>query len=240
MTIFRRAMINTRTVTTFAIGVVLVAAATVFAQTGNFSRLRLSNATTINSGSGSPESSLAAPIGSIFLRTDTGGIYSKLSGTSTTGWGLAPGSNGYAAIRKTASESVTSSTTLQNDDALLFAVGANQVWTLDLVLFVDGATTGDIKLGVTVPASTTYQIGGLGNIVAASGIDSDEHNATLTTGTISFGTAGTGTTTMIIARGTLATSSTAGSVTLQWAQDTSDATATRVLANSFLRAWQIP
>lgn len=43
-------------------------------------------AATMQSGSGSPESVVTAPIGSTFYRTDTGRVYLKTSGTGNTGW----------------------------------------------------------------------------------------------------------------------------------------------------------
>lgn len=44
----------------------------------------------IYTGTGTPENSVAAPVGSLFLRTDGAGsgatVYQKLTGTGNTGW----------------------------------------------------------------------------------------------------------------------------------------------------------
>ena len=47
------------------------------------------NGLTISSGAGPPEAVVAAPVGSLFLRTDGGAtttLYVKTSGTGNTGW----------------------------------------------------------------------------------------------------------------------------------------------------------
>lgn len=48
------------------------------------------SAGSILSGTGTPESAVTAPVGSLFLRTDGGSattLYVKTSGTGNTGWG---------------------------------------------------------------------------------------------------------------------------------------------------------
>src|SRR3990167_11402530 len=58
--------------------------------------------------------------------------------------------------RKTADESVTSSTTLQDDDHLTFSIGASEEWVGSIFLSVGAAlsTTG-IKIAITVPTAAT-------------------------------------------------------------------------------------
>jgi hypothetical protein len=60
---------------------------------------------------------------------------------------------------KSADESVTSSITLQDDNHLTFAVGANEVWAVFIkVYFRVGVSTnsnGGLKVTITVPAATT-------------------------------------------------------------------------------------
>lgn len=56
---------------------------------GTLTGLTLSGGLTINTGSGSPESVVTAPVGSLYLRSDGGAgttLYVKESGTGNTGW----------------------------------------------------------------------------------------------------------------------------------------------------------
>src|SRR6266542_1211240 len=55
--------------------------------------------------------------------------------------------------RKTSNQTVTSSTTLVNDTALVLPVGANEVWQFGFNLIYTAATTGDIKFAFTFPAA---------------------------------------------------------------------------------------
>jgi hypothetical protein len=61
--------------------------------------------------------------------------------------------------RKTADESVISSETLQDDNHLLFAVGANEEWVADFVLDAgDGLISTGLKVAVTTPSGATLHI----------------------------------------------------------------------------------
>src|SRR5690348_15724965 len=68
--------------------------------------------------------------------------------------GIAP-----LAVIKGADESVTSSTTLQNDDALLVTLTANATYVFSLFLNYQGGTQGssDIKVAWTFPTGTTMR-----------------------------------------------------------------------------------
>lgn len=142
--------------------------------------------------------------------------------------------------RKTADESVTSSTTLQNDDTLLVSVEASAVYEFALHLAVVGNTTGDFKMGFTFPTSSTCWWSGKGGVETDAGFGASGS----TRHSVSFGDASgtavayTGSTTIlsIHVMGVLSVSTTAGTLQLQWAQNTSNATATTVKAGSFLRA----
>jgi hypothetical protein len=141
-------------------------------------------------------------------------------------------------VRKTADEALASNTTLQNDDHLLFAIAANEVWIAKAVLFVSGAPAGDIKVAWTVPAGATGAHGHitLDDSVSVTTGDADvEATSTLTTAlpgsTSTFNT--------FVDCITVVNSGTAGNVQLQWAQLASTATPTNVLANSFLVAQRI-
>lgn len=143
-------------------------------------------------------------------------------------------------VRKTANETVTSSTTLQDDDHLTFSIAANEVWTVLAVLYVTGAEAGDIKIAWNVPAGAAGHHGIIGigvdntagvesaatsafgagsdlTVAQNSGIDSSSRNTLLATVCVVNG-------------------ATAGAVTLQWAQRASSASSTFIVANSYLLA----
>ena len=135
--------------------------------------------------------------------------------------------------RKTATEPVTSSTTLQDDDALAVAVAASAEYLVELVMLYDGATAGDIKVGFTAPASAALEGIGIGLDPTASSSANDVTAYVVLGSANNFGALGTGTTSALKISGVLTTSG-AGTLTVQWAQVASSVTATRVFANSYL------
>jgi hypothetical protein len=143
--------------------------------------------------------------------------------------------------RKSADESVTSSNTLQDDDHLTVAVVANAVYEIEGFLIYDGSTTGDIKIAWTVPSGATLTWSAPGPPSSASGNTSSVKLAKENTSGDFYGAIGTGAgNSLVLAiRGILRTSSTAGSLTLQWAQNTADATATTVYTDSYIKASRV-
>lgn len=142
--------------------------------------------------------------------------------------------------RKVADESVTASTTMQDDDALLVQVEANRVYEFDALIGYVGNTAGDVKVGFTFPAGASCYWAGQGGSDGDSGyggVGASRHSASFgdASGTA---TAFTGSTTAlaILVKGMLVVGGTPGVLRLQWAQNTSNATATTVKAGSFLRA----
>jgi hypothetical protein len=137
------------------------------------------------------------------------------------------------AVYKVSTESVTSSATLQNDDVLFASVAANAVYKVELGLVYDGATAGDIQLGWTMPAAAAIT-----NVhtvaITTAGAASTDDVTTATAGNPSFGALGTGTNCGYGGVWILTTAGTSGTLQLQWAQNTSSATATRVFAGSYL------
>src|SRR4051812_42235203 len=71
--------------------------------------------------------------------------------------------NPVTIVRKTSDETVTSSTTLQSDNELLWAMAASEVWQFEIVLFVTAATASRIQVAFNVPSGATgfWGIGGL-------------------------------------------------------------------------------
>ncbi|MBX7153314.1 MAG: hypothetical protein K1X91_00010 [Bacteriodetes bacterium] len=136
-------------------------------------------------------------------------------------------------IRKTADESLSSNTTLQDDDELQFSVGANETWEIIADLDVYGAS-GAIKVAITISSGTlhvyTFQEG-----------NGTEQGEWLT----SSGTANTNAITVVDAKtivnfkGLIITGGTGGTVKIRWAQNSSSGTTT-VKANSYMvvKRWQ--
>jgi len=136
------------------------------------------------------------------------------------------------AVVKPTSESVTSSTTLQNDDHLVLAVAANASYEFSCQLFYIAAAGGDIKWTWSVPAGSAITYQALHNEGGGVGLS----NACLAYGDTDVITAAGGGSPVECVRmtGTLNTSSTTGNVQLRWAQNASSGTATQVRGNSSL------
>jgi len=144
--------------------------------------------------------------------------------------------------RKTATESVTSSTTLQDDDELTVTVVANTVYAFDAVIFYDGSASGvagDLKLRWVGPAGATLTVANLSLISSATGTQGDLMDGQIINTDINIGTLGAGTTLAAVFRGLLIVAGTGGTYKAQWAQLTSGATATRLLADSHMILRQV-
>jgi len=148
---------------------------------------------------------------------------------------------------KTSDQTITSSTTLTNDNDLATALAASKTYIFIARLFVFGAAAGDIKVAFTFPASTTFNaFGGLGIITGSTTVSTSadlEAHAYPSTGTsptssLAFGVPDTNGV-MIDVSGQLVTSSTTGNLQLQWAQNASSGTGTTVKAGSWLLVKQM-
>ncbi len=138
-------------------------------------------------------------------------------------------------IRKTADESVTSNTTLQDDDHLLFNIAVNEVWYVEYVLFGTDAAGFDFKFTVAVPSGATGKWWDVGqvSVLTAGGVLTGTSFGT----TISIDTGAADKYILLYAY--VFNGATAGQVKLQWAQTASEAGAATLYANSFLRATKI-
>lgn len=147
----------------------------------------------------------------------------------------------YDEVAKATTETVTSSTTYQDDNELFLPAVANAQYRFDLLLLHSSGTTGKFKMQFTAPASATVAWGviGVASTVTSSNPVTDVSMPSRVLADI-LGLGGgnlTGTTALV--HGVLTTSSTAGNLMLQWAQITSDAAATQVRAGSTLRMKRI-
>lgn len=137
---------------------------------------------------------------------------------------------GFNTITKTADQAATqSSTTMQNDNTLLFPVAANGVYVFDALIPVDDSnTTADIKYTLTTPAGATFNAYTTGNATAC---------AISTSGTAC--TVTTNLTTMLISiRGTIVVGGTAGNVQFQFAQSTAAAASFPVIKKGAVLNWR--
>jgi hypothetical protein len=135
---------------------------------------------------------------------------------------------------KTADESLTSNTTLQDDNDLSVTVAANSVYEVEFGLVYEAGTTGDIKYKWVAPAGATFTHSANRLNVGATLTGDDTVSVDAISVTVSAGGLGTGVSLPIEGKGLLRVASTAGTFKLQWAQDTSSAGATIMKADSFI------
>lgn len=167
--------------------------------------------------------------GAIWYRSDLEKLRLKTaSGVISIGEG-----GGMTIKVKEADESVTTSTTLQNDDELLFAVAANEVWQFEGSMFIDTTSSADFRFAVTGPS------GAVGRVFAAYS-DTAAFDAHVGAGdlgdTIDLQTANTGT--LVRFWGGIHNGANAGNLQVQWAQRVSQGTATTVHAGSYIKYQQ--
>ena len=135
-------------------------------------------------------------------------------------------------IRKSADETVNNSAALQNDDELTFTVGTSETWVYTISLSGNSGTTPDFQFAVTAPTGSTCMATFTGEEVTNA--------ATISTcGTTSDTISGTAADDPYVITGSVVTSSTSGSVTLQWAQGTINASDSIIRAGSFLIAYKV-
>lgn len=133
-------------------------------------------------------------------------------------------------VRKTAeTQAVNNSTTLVDDDALVFAIAANEIYVADFHLDISGNVAAGWKGAITVPAGATLKF--QAEILAAAAIG--------VVGSTTTGGTAIGATAAIIQAHLhvcVVNGATAGNVQLQWAQNFAHGSDTKVLVNSYLRA----
>ncbi|MFE9764609.1 hypothetical protein ACFYPC_08780 [Streptomyces sp. NPDC005808] len=138
--------------------------------------------------------------------------------------------------RKTVTEPLASSSTMQNDDELFVAVEASAVYRVELFLLSDSGTAGRLKIGWAAPSGASLAWAVLGPTTAEStntAIASLNMQTRTTTEVASLG-GSTSTGVLALAFGTLIVGSTAGNLQFQWAQNALSVTNTNVRAGSHL------
>lgn len=140
---------------------------------------------------------------------------------------------GLVVVRKPSDETVNNSATLQDDDDLKFAVGANEDWIFELFLAFQSSTVADIALGFTIPNGAAI-LWGLSRDLNFG--DSGPIYSISTSGSGSVPIHGTGANVGVHLMGTVINEAAADDLQLRWAQNTAEATDTIIRANSWLKA----
>jgi hypothetical protein len=157
-----------------------------------------------------------------------------------------PGYSNPIIVRKLADETVNNSAVLQDDDHLLLPVVANARYIFEIQLLLSSPNgTADWKFGWTFPTGTTMfwgaQVVGTGSttlVQFGAAFDSQAPTTLWDQATVAAigGAAITG---GFHARGVIRAGGTAGNVKLQWAQNTANASDSKLLADSVLIAHRI-
>ncbi len=136
-------------------------------------------------------------------------------------------------VRKTADETVNNSTVLQNDDHLSLAVGANEVWEIDLYMRLTSSIAASLDYAFTYPAASTLMYL---NVVAGGAYEVLAEVAATTEVTVTGAAADIrwAYQHLIYTGG-----ANAGNIQLQWAQHAAEVSDTKVLTNSFLLCHKI-
>ena len=135
---------------------------------------------------------------------------------------------------KPTTQTVNNSSTLVYDTALGFPIGPGQIWRIDYSILYNSGTTPDWKAALTVPTGASVYLRGIGG--DAAGTLAEAHS--IVSGTaISF--QGTGANRLLTLEAVIIVGVTAGVCQLQWAQNSANASDTKVLEGSHLVAVRI-
>jgi hypothetical protein len=137
---------------------------------------------------------------------------------------------------KTSDETIISNSTLQNDDFLALTVAASTKYEFELYMAYNTGTTPDLKIGWTLPTGATnaYHVDYFDTAAAS------QKGQSSTVPTTGFAVGGFGSDLYAVFAGTISVSTTAGTMQIQWAQNTLTASNSTVRAGSFLRLQKIP
>ncbi len=135
--------------------------------------------------------------------------------------------SGATVAVKPSDETVNDSATLQNDDDLFFAVSANEVWTATFYLYHSSGTTPDIKYAVTVPTNA------VGYYLTSFHTDRVEHDDSPSKIAVLISAV------LTIMHFLIIVGDTGGNAQLQFAQNSQNASDTKLLTGSCLVAHKV-
>ena len=176
----------------------------------------------------------------VLLGNGTGVIAASTAGTAGQPFisGGASADGAYASsfigattvVQKTAGETVTSSTTLQNDDHFTFSVAANERWKGIITVPINANPSGGFKFDITAPSGATGSCAIMGSNSFTSGW------VAIGTG---FGSTNNITNTAMSISFDITNGANAGSITLRWAQNASFGTGTTLSGGGNLIAVRV-
>lgn len=135
----------------------------------------------------------------------------------------------------TTNETRTSTTSLTSSTTFTFPVKANMSYTFRGVLFMTGASAGDIRLQWIGPAGCSILWANFGNTGPAAGASLTDYNNVSQAGGVPRSiNLDVSITNACKPDGVIVTAATAGNLVLQWAQDVSNATASQLVAGSYI------
>jgi hypothetical protein len=140
------------------------------------------------------------------------------------------GSGNVVRVVKEANEVVNNSASLQDDDELTFAITSDETIAFRFVVQANSGTTPDLRFAVTAPSGATCR-------VSYSDPEGASSNGQYGCGVSTASIPGNGAVDLYEITGTVTNGSTAGDVTLRWAQFTANASNTTVYAGSYLVAY---
>ncbi len=195
------------------------------------------DAALVNTGPGATGPIGSATVVPIITIDAKGRVTALSSATITTGTLTGTGLGSLILVRKTLDETVNNSAVFQNDDALTFTAVANSVHVIEITVWYDTSTVADIKFQMTGPSGSFTQLGIFGLDVAA--VSRTEKISWQATGG-AVGGLGGGNAVMAKISVLYTVGVTGGPTTLQWAQNTAEATDTKVLAGSYMLVHTTP
>lgn len=138
---------------------------------------------------------------------------------------------GTVIVRKTASETVASSTTLQDDNHLFFAMSANGIWAVKLVVMGQSAPAGggSINVSFSAPSGAVWRMLHIGGSGTTAALASDGPTQQVQTGPLPTSGA-----VAFMLEGIVSTAATSGDFRFRWAQAVSSANGHTILPNSYL------
>lgn len=135
--------------------------------------------------------------------------------------------------RKTSGTSVVSSTTLVDDNHLSVTVAGNSAYELSgLLKYTSGSATPGLKVQWVGPSGASLSWSAIALVMGATSQQDIATIPSAISSTVSMGTLA-GATEYVHFRGMLATAASSGTFKLQFAQDTSSASQTTLLQDSF-------
>lgn len=133
---------------------------------------------------------------------------------------------------------VNNSTVLVNDPLQVVALDTGRTYMWEAMEFYDSAAAADIKFAFTTPTFSVMRWGGIG--AATAGTTDLQVSTAIASGTaIAYGATGVGTTLMLVIQGFITTTA-AGNLQLQFAQQTADPSDTVLRNGCYLKAWAMP